>query len=74
MNDNIVDTIRKLPLNERIQLVEAIWDTIAEDTPVQLGVGEADVAEFERRWKAHQVAPEDAASWDEVRKKLFRDS
>ena len=70
MNDNIVDAIRKLPLIERIHLVEAIWRTIAEDAPAQRHVDEADVAEFERRWEAHQVASEDTVPWDEARKKL----
>jgi putative addiction module component (TIGR02574 family) len=74
MNESLVDKIRKLPLDERLQLVEAIWDTIADETPATLGVGEADIAELERRWAAHQAAPDEAVSWEQVRKKLFKET
>ena len=74
MNESLVDKIRKLPLDERLQLVEAIWDTIADETPTTLGIGEADIAELERRWAAHQAAPDEAVSWEQVRKKLFKET
>ena len=58
----------KLPVPERIKLVEEIWDSIAEQqgsdviklTPEQ-------TAELERRIEYHEQHPNDTVPWEMVR-------
>lgn len=62
---------KALPISERIQLVEDIWDSIAEDTtnPLQLSLTER--AELERRYADHQAQPSGSIPWEQVRAALF---
>ena len=63
---------RALPISERIELVEDIWDSIAEETasPLQLSVEER--AELHRRLAAHQSDPSSSIPWEQVRAALFK--
>ena len=58
--------IVSLSVNERIRLVEAIWDSIAAE-PGQPEVTEAQQQELERRLAAHTASPEDVVPWEEVK-------
>ena len=64
--------IKALPVSERIQLVEDIWDSIAEETPVALQLSAADKVELQRRLTAHQADPSSSIPWEEVRASLFK--
>jgi putative addiction module component (TIGR02574 family) len=55
-----------LPVDERICLVEAIWDTIAAE-PNQPELTEAQKQEMERRLAAHAASPENVVSWEQVK-------
>ena len=48
-----ISNFKDLPISERIQLVEDIWDSIAEETPVSLQLSAAHRAELQRRIAAH---------------------
>lgn len=63
---------RELPISERIQLVEDIWDSIADETPNQLDLSTADRAELHRRLEAHQADPSSGIPWSDVRASLFK--
>ena len=63
---------RELPISERIQLVEDIWDSIADETPNQLDLSAADRAELHRRLEEHQADPSSSIPWSEVRALLFK--
>ncbi len=63
---------KTLPISERIQLVEDIWDSIAEDTAAKPFFVAEDVAEFHHRLAAHQADPASSVGWDEVRDQLFK--
>ena len=67
-----ISNFKDLPISERIQLVEDIWDSIAEETPVSLQLSAADRAELQRRIAAHQVDPSSSIPWEEVRASLFK--
>jgi putative addiction module component (TIGR02574 family) len=58
-----------LPLDERLELVEAIWDSIAED---QNSVpDDPTVASEVRERKARYLAdPSSGVSWEEAKKRL----
>jgi putative addiction module component (TIGR02574 family) len=54
-------------------LVEAIWDTVAEDATLdQLPVSEAHRAELDRRLEDLHARPDAQSRWHEVRERLKR--
>ena len=61
--------ILKLSIAERIQLVEDIWDTVAE-VPEEVPLTEEKKAELDRRLEAHQDNPEEAIPGDTVLKRV----
>jgi len=69
MNPNL----RNLPLDERIRLVEDLWDSIASDQSV-LPLTEAQAAELDQRLDAYSADGEPGRPADDViadiRKKL----
>ena len=67
-----ISNFKDRPVSERIQLVEDIWDSIAEETPVPLQLSAADRAELQRRIAAHQADPSSSIPWEEVRASLFK--
>jgi putative addiction module component (TIGR02574 family) len=60
---------RKLPIPERIQLVEEIWDSIAQDAKA-LPLSDDLRTELDRRWAEHERDPSSAIPWDQVRSEL----
>ena len=68
-----VAAFKSLPVSERIQLVEDIWDSIAEDTPEgALQLSEQERIELQARLAAHQSDPQSSIPWSEVRAALFK--
>ncbi len=61
--------VLKLSVAERIQLVEDIWDTIAEN-PEEVPQTEEKKAELDRRLEAHQQHPDAAIPGDTVLKRI----
>lgn len=73
----IMEDVKKMPISERIQLVEDIWDTIAtvsSDSHGTLKLSKAELVELNRRRDAHQADPSSGIPWEEVRSKLFSDN
>ncbi len=62
--------IRQLPIPERLQLVEQIWDSIADDEK-QFQLTEAQKSELDRRLAAHDADPGRGSPWSDVNKRLF---
>jgi putative addiction module component (TIGR02574 family) len=63
---NTLADIASLSVDERIRLVEAIWDSIASQ-PGQLELTTAQRNELERRLKEHLSAPQATIPWDEIK-------
>jgi len=61
----------KLSVPERIELVEDIWDSIAE-VPEELSLTDAQQAELDRRLKAYRLNPEEVSTWECVRETIRR--
>jgi putative addiction module component (TIGR02574 family) len=72
MSVDIAD-YRKLSVAERIQLVEEIWDSIAEEGPA-LELSDDDHAEIQRRIAAYEANPEIGIPWEQLRDELLRSS
>ncbi len=64
--------ILKLSVAERIELVEAIWDSIAA-SPETLPVTPAQKRELDRRLAEHRANPEAGRTWEEIRDSLDKD-
>jgi putative addiction module component (TIGR02574 family) len=69
MNTISIADILHLPVQERIRLVELIWDSVAA-VPDAVEVSPALKAELEIRLKEFIANPENGYSWDEVKAKL----
>jgi putative addiction module component (TIGR02574 family) len=66
---------RDLPIDERLQLVEDIWDSIAEEAnvrPQSLPLTDAQCAELQQRVADADAHPEDSVPWETVRGQLFK--
>ncbi|MGO9108301.1 MAG: addiction module protein [Thermoguttaceae bacterium] len=59
-----------MPIAQRLDLVEQIWDSIWEDQE-QFELTDAQKAELDRRLAAHAAAPDQGVSWQEVKAKLL---
>jgi putative addiction module component (TIGR02574 family) len=69
MGSSAIDELRKLPLAERIELVEDLWDSIAADAE-ELPVPESHREELARRRAAYRDDPSRVLPWEEVRERL----
>jgi putative addiction module component (TIGR02574 family) len=69
MSDTDVAEILKLPVEERLRLVELIWESLAAD-PSGVPLGEAHRAVIDERVAEHERDPDDVVS----RGALFADA
>lgn len=73
MRSELLDEARRLTVTERIELVEAIWDTVAEDADLErLPIPEWHREELDRRLADVESKPHAGSPWEEVRKRLER--
>jgi putative addiction module component (TIGR02574 family) len=63
--------ILALPPSERLQLLEAIWDSLIE-MPEAIPVSPEVRDELDRRLDAYYRNPKAARPWDEIKDELFR--
>jgi putative addiction module component (TIGR02574 family) len=65
----IMQDILKLSVPERILMVEAIWDSIAEsDEQVELSAETRQL--LDERLEAHKNNPKEGSSWNEVKARI----
>lgn len=70
MSSHLVETAVNLSLSERVELIEALWQSIAEEgyepplTPEQ-------AHELDRRLEAHRANPQDTISWDSIKQEIL---
>ena len=62
--------VLKLPVQERLKLVESIWDSIAE-FPEALELTEAQKNELDLRLDAHGADPSAGIPWSELKADLL---
>jgi putative addiction module component (TIGR02574 family) len=69
MNPSLINQARELPLEQRIELIDVLWESIAEEgyepplTPEQ-------AAELDRRLAAHRRDPNAVISWESIKEQL----
>ena len=67
----IAEDIKKLSVSERIELVEDIWNSIAEESRFSPTLSTEEREELHRRYAAHQADPSTGIPWSQVRAKIF---
>jgi putative addiction module component (TIGR02574 family) len=65
MSSTDIDEILKLPIEERLRLVELIWESIAA-TPAAVPLGDAHRAVIDECLAEHARSPDDLLTRDEV--------
>jgi putative addiction module component (TIGR02574 family) len=69
MSNIELSSVLALSIEERLRLVESIWDSIAAH-PEALALNEDERRELDRRWHAYLRDPEAGAPWSEVRTRI----
>lgn len=64
-----IDELTKLPLRQRLEIVERLWDSIAAD-PERLPVTAKQAEELDRRLAEHESNPGEGVAWEEIRNRL----
>lgn len=72
MNSVNLEPVLKLPVDERIRIVEAIWDSVADDAP-QVALQAWQIEELDRRVAEFEANPEHGVSWSEVKRRVMDD-
>ncbi|MEO1021507.1 MAG: addiction module protein [Bacteroidota bacterium] len=70
MEDTLIKELSQLNKNEKLLLVEALWDSIAAD-PEQLSVPEHHQQIIEQRLRTINDDKDNAKSWNEIREKFL---
>ena len=71
MKSSNISEYVKLSVPERIQLVEDIWDSIAE-IPEELPLSNAQQVELDRRLNAYHQNPTEGSPWEHVKEAIRR--
>lgn len=66
--EQTVASLSALPVDERLRIVQRLWDSIPPET--QISVSPEQQRELERRVAAHDSDPESAISRDELERRL----
>jgi putative addiction module component (TIGR02574 family) len=71
MAPQVMASLLKLPVADRVELAMALWDSLDEsDREAAVGLGREQIAELERRSAEHRADPSTAIPWSEVQQKL----
>ena len=67
--DNTIRELKLLSVPERLKVVEAVWDSLADEAaPVPLSSKQR--VELDRRLDAYEANPEDTLTWDQVLERM----
>lgn len=69
MNNINLDPVLQLPLQERLRIVEAIWDSVADEAG-KLELQPWRAAELDRRVAEFEADPAESVSWAEVQRRV----
>jgi len=69
MNTALLEAVKSLPLPDRIELVDAVWETIAAEG-YEPPLSESQAAELQRRLEEHRRDPASGIPWETVKAEL----
>ena len=64
-----VSDLLSLPLEERVEMVRVLWESIV-DSQESYPLSEAERAELDRRLAAYDRDPDAGSSWEEVERRI----
>ena len=64
-----IDQLRQLPISERIQLVEDLWDTIASEEG-SVPLSQAQTEELDRRLDRYEESPDEGVEWGAIKARI----
>lgn len=70
MSTHLKDELLALPVEERIRLVEELWDSVARDANA-VPVTDAQKRELDRRLAVYDDDPEAGIDWTELKARLL---
>lgn len=70
MEKALIDKLSQLNKNEKLLLIEALWDSIAAD-PIDVEVPEHHKSIIEERLRTLEKDKEAGSSWDKIRQKYL---
>ena len=73
MEDASFGSVLDLPVDQRLRLVQALWDSIVRD-PSTLPITDAERAELDRRLEDFKRNPSSGRSWEEVKARLLKNA
>jgi putative addiction module component (TIGR02574 family) len=68
----IIQNFRKLPVAEKVRLVQQLWDEIADEA-AELPLTEAQRLLLDERIDEHEANPDDVEPWEQARDEILRD-
>ena len=66
MNAALLETAKALPLSERVELLEALWESIVGEG-YEPPLTDAQAAELDRRLQAHRRNPAEVVPWQQIK-------
>lgn len=69
MSTALIDELKSLPVSERLDLVEMLWDSIAAD-PDSIPVTEEQARLIDERLESHRREPASGIAWETLRTEL----
>ena len=66
MQTNLIESAKTLPLTERVELFDALWETLRQDG-YEPALTPAQAAELDCRLEAHHRSPGDVVPWEQVK-------
>ena len=66
MNAELREMAKALPLPERMELVEVLWESIVTEG-YEPPLTDAQAAELDRRLEAHRRNPTDVIRWEQIK-------
>jgi putative addiction module component (TIGR02574 family) len=64
-----VDQLLDMPLAERIELAQAIWDSVARN-PEDVPLTDVQRQELDRRLEEYERNPNEGSSWESIKRSL----
>ena len=72
MENVSISDVFQLPVEERIRLAQAIWESVAS-SPDQVPLTTAQVRELDRCYDEYLNDPDEGSSWNDVKARLLAD-
>ncbi len=63
-----IDDILKLPVDEKLEIMEKIWESLDENIPYD----EDEINIAKERYEDYRKNPESTLDWNDVKKELFQ--